>query len=329
MADKLRKNSALGRITALADHREFMIFYIIVLGVIGLAYAKPEFLSKPSLAAVMLSLTAQSIIAIGMTILLVSGTFDLSVGSTFALAGTVTAIWLKSGLPAPLAIGLGLGVGVLIGLINGLIITEIGINAFITTLGMMGLVRGLMMVVSGGRNISELPASFNALGQGELVPGVQNPILILVVLIVISDFLLRRSRFFRQSYYIGGNEAAAMLSGINVRRIKVFNFALVGFLAALGGIIITARLGSASTTAGKGLELKVISAAIIGGASLKGGAGTILGALLGAGLMSIIVSSITLLGIDPNWVDFVIGAALLLAVMADVTGRKARPAAGQ
>jgi len=329
MIDKLRNSAAIGRITALADHREFMIFYVIVLGVIGLAYAKPEFLSKPSLAAVMLSLTAQSIIAIGMTILLVSGTFDLSVGSTFALAGTVTAIWLKSGMPAPLAVGVGLGVGVLIGLINGLIITEIGINAFITTLGMMGLVRGLMMVVSGGRNISELPGSFNALGQGELIPGVQNPILILIVLIVVSDFLLRRSRFFRQSYYIGGNEAAAVLSGINVKRIKVFNFALVGFLAALGGIIITARLGSASTTAGRGLELKVISAAIIGGASLKGGAGTILGALLGAALMSIIVSSITLLGIDPNWVDFVIGAALLLAVMADVTGLKPQRATGQ
>jgi len=328
MADKLRDNSALRRIVALADRREFMILYIIVLGVIGLTYAKPEFLSKPSVAAVMLSLTATSIIAIGMTILLVSGTFDLSVGSTFALAGTVTAIWLKGGMPAPMAIGLGLGVGVLIGLINGLIITEIGINAFITTLGMMGLVRGLMMVVSGGRNISELPATFNALGQGELIPGVQNPIVISIVLIVVCDFLLRRSRFFRQSYYIGGNESAAILSGINVKRIKVFNFALVGFLAALAGIITTARLGSASTSAGNGLELKVISAAIIGGASLKGGAGTILGALLGAVLMSIIVSSITLLDIGTNWVDFVIGAALLLAVMADMTGRKTKAAPG-
>lgn len=328
MAGKLRDNSAFRRIVALADRREFMILYIIVLGVIGLTYARPEFLSKPSVAAVLLSLTAQSIIAIGMTILLVSGTFDLSVGSTFALAGTVTAIWLRSGLPVPAAVALGLGVGVLIGLINGLIITEIGINAFITTLGMMGLVRGLMMVVSGGQNISELPAGFNALGQGELIPGVQNPIVISIVLMVVSDFLLRRSRFFRQSYYIGGNERAAILSGINVKRIKVFNFALVGFLAALAGIIITARLGSASTTAGKGLELKVISAAIIGGASLKGGAGTIFGAFLGAVLMSIIVSSITLLGIDPNWVDFVIGAALLLAVMADVMGRKAQEPAG-
>ena len=328
MADKLRDNSVVRRIIALADRREFMILYIIVLGVIGLTYAQPEFMEGPSIAAVMLSLTAPSIVAIGMTILLVSGTFDLSVGSTFALVGTVTAIWLKAGMPVPMAIGLGLAIGLLIGLINGLIITEIGINAFITTLGMMGLVRGLMMVVSGGRNISDLPACFEALGQGELIPGVQNPIVISLVLIVVCDFLLRRSRFFRQSYYIGGNEPAAILSGINVKRIKVFNFALVGFLAALAGIISTARFGSASTNAGKGLELKVISAAIIGGASLKGGAGTILGALLGVVLMSIIVSAITMLGIDSTWDDFVIGAALLLAVMADVTGRKAQSATG-
>jgi len=324
MVDKRRDRTALKRIVALADRREFMILYIIVLGVIGLAYARPVFLKGSTIATVMLSLTDTSIIAIGMTILLVSGTFDLSVGSTFALAGTVTAIWLKSGMPPPMAIGLGLGVGVLIGLINGLIVTELGINAFIATLGMMSLVRGLVMVVSGGEGVKGLPAGFNALGQGELIPGVQNPIVISIVLIAVSDFLLRRSRFFRQSYYIGGNEAAAILSGINVKRIKVFNFALVGFLAALAGIISTARLGYASTTAGKGLELQVISAVIIGGASLKGGAGTILGALLGAVMMSIIVSSIILLDIGTNWVDFVSGAALLLAVMTDVTGRKAK-----
>lgn len=322
MSGKLSENAVVRRIVALTERREFMILYIIVLGVIGLAYAKGEFLSTTNIEAVMLSLSAQSIIAIGMTILLVSGSFDLSVGSTFALAGTVTAIWLRSGMPVGLAILLGLSVGVLIGLVNGLIITQIGINAFITTLGMMGLVRGLMMVVSGGRNISELPIAFKALGQGKMLLGIQNPIVISIVLVVISDFLLRRSRFFRQSYYIGGNEKAAILSGINVKRIKVFNFMLVGFLAALAGIIITSRLGSASTTLGKGLELKVISAAIIGGASLRGGAGTIAGAFLGAVLMSIIITSITLLGIDPNWGDFVTGAALLLAVMADVMSRR-------
>src|SRR5450759_4050745 len=177
----------------------------------------------------------------------------------------------------------------LIGFINGLVIAEVGINPFITTLGMMSLARGLLMVVSDGRNISGLPASFTAIGQGSLM-GIQYPIIISIVLVAIGDFLLRRSRFVRQNYYVGANEKAAVLSGINVKRLKVFNYVLTGFLAALAGIIVTARLGSASTSAGQGLELRVISAVIIGGASLKGGVGTIFGSFLGALLMSIIVS---------------------------------------
>lgn len=306
----------LRRLERITDHREFMIAYIILLGAIAVAYAIPEFLASQNLSAILLGLADQGIIAIGMTLLMVSGGFDLSVGSTMALSGVVTAIWLTLGLPVPLAIALGLAVGVLIGFINGLIIAEIGINPFITTLGMMSLARGLLMVVSDGKNISGLPESFTVIGQGSAF-GVQYPILISIALVALGDFLLRRNRFFRQNYYIGGNEKAALLSGINVKRMKIVNYVLTGFLAALAGIIITARLGSASTTAGKGLELRVISAVIIGGASLKGGVGTIAGSFLGALLMSIIVSSINLLGIELNWIDFVLGATLLMAVMAD------------
>ncbi|MHC4623418.1 MAG: ABC transporter permease [Planctomycetota bacterium] len=316
-----QKLPLFNRVTRITEFREFMILYIIVLAVVAMTYAVPQFLGRQNISAILLSLSDQSIIAIGMTILLISGGFDLSVGSTVALSGAVTAIWLGQGIPVPVAILLGLGVGVLIGLINGLIIAEIGINPFITTLGMMSLARGMLMVVTDGQNISGLPPSFTVLGQGSIF-GVQYPIIISLVLVIIGDFLLRRSRFFRQNYYIGGNEKAAILSGINVKRIKIFNYMLTGFLAALAGIIITARLGSASTTAGKGLELRVISAVIIGGASLRGGVGTVAGAFLGALLMSIIISSITLLDIALNWIDFAIGATLLLAVMADTLGRK-------
>ena len=313
--------SILARIMRITDHREFMIFYIIVLGIIAMAYAIPEFLSRQNTSAILLALADQGIIAIGMTLLMVSGGFDMSVGSTMALAGATTAIWLTLGLPVPVAILLGLSVGALIGTINGLIIAEVGINPFITTLGMMSLARGMLMVVSNGRNISGLPESFTAIGQGSVF-GIQYPIIISIVLVAVGDFLLRRSRFFRQNYYIGANEKAALLSGINVKKMKVFNYALTGLLAALAGIIITARLGSASTSAGKGLELRVISAVIIGGASLKGGVGTVFGSFLGALLMAIIVSSINLLGVELNWIDFVLGATLLLAVMADTFSQK-------
>lgn len=315
------KNNLVTRIIRVTDHREFMIFYIIVLGVIAMVYAIPEFLSRQNTSAILLALADQSIIAIGMTLLLVSGGFDMSVGSTMALAGATTAIWLTLGFPVPIAILLGLAVGVLIGAINGYIIAEVGINPFITTLGMMSLARGMLMVVSDGKNISGLPDSFTVIGQGSVF-GIQYPIIISIVLVAAGDFLLRRSRFFRQNYYTGANEKAAVLSGINVKKLKVFNYALTGLLAALAGIIITARLGSASTSAGKGLELRVISAVIIGGASLKGGVGTVFGSFLGALLMAIIVSSINLLGVQLNWIDFVLGATLLLAVMADTLSKR-------
>ena len=320
MGDKA-KNNLFTRIIRVTDHREFMIFYIIVLGVIAMVYAIPEFMSRQNTSAILLALADQSIIAVGMTLLLVSGGFDMSVGSTMALAGATTAIWLTLGFPVPIAILLGLAVGALIGAINGLIIAEVGINPFITTLGMMSLARGMLMVVSDGKNISGLPDSFTVIGQGSVF-GIQYPIIISIVLVAGGDFLLRRSRFFRQNYYMGANEKAAILSGINVKKMKVFNYALTGLLAALAGIIITARLGSASTSAGKGLELRVISAVIIGGASLKGGVGTVFGSFLGALLMAIIVSSINLLGVQLNWIDFVLGATLLLAVMADTISKR-------
>ena len=153
----------IGTIRRITEHREFMLIYIIVLSVIGLSYAAPEFLTKESFSAVLLSLSDQSMIAVGMTILLVAGAFDLSVGSTLALSGLVTAIFVTSGLPVPAAIAIGLATGTLIGAINGLIITQVGINPFITTLGMMSLLRGLVLVVSGGQNISNLPESFTCI----------------------------------------------------------------------------------------------------------------------------------------------------------------------
>jgi len=316
MTETTKRMPILARAARITDQREFMIAYIIVLGVIAMAYAVPEFLARQNVSAILLALADQSIIAVGMTLLLVSGGFDLSVGSTMALSGATTAIWLTLGLPVPLAIALGLAVGAMIGCINGLVIAEVGINPFITTLGMMSLARGLLMVVSDGRNISGLPPSFTAIGQGTVF-GIQYPIIISIVLVAAGDFVLRRSRFFRQNYYMGANEKAAILSGINTKRLKVFNYVLTGFLAALAGIIVTARLGSASTSAGQGLELRVISAVIIGGASLKGGVGTIAGSFMGALLMSIIVSSVNLLGVELNWIDFILGATLLLAVTAD------------
>ena len=322
----------------LTGFREFMLVVIILAGGMAMSFASPHFLTVGNFSAMLLGMSFEAIIAIGMTVLLVSGGFDLSVGSTMALSGAVSAICLVSGWPVVPAILAGLVVGAAVGVTNGLIIAKIGINPFITTLGIMGVVRGLLQVVvrsfSSGSNITGLPDSFNVIGQGKCLvledaatgqttfPGIQYPIIIALVLVIVADILLLKSRFLRQNYYIGGNEKAAILSGINVDRMKIFNYGLTGLLAALAGILLTARFGSATVTAGVGVELKVISAVIIGGASLSGGEGTVIGAFLGALLMSIIVSALTLLNVDASWTTLVIGGTLLVAVMIDTLSKK-------
>ncbi len=307
----------------LTSFREFMILAIVVAGCVLMWITTPIFMTFGNWSALLLQVSVECIVAIGMTILLVGGGFDLSVGSTFAFAGAVTAMAMSSGVPPWGALLVGLGAGTMIGFCNGFIIAKIGINPFVTTLAMMSMVRGMLLVITRGRNISGLPQSFRAIGQGN-VHGVQNPIWIALCMVLLGDILLRKSRFFRQNYYLGGNERAAMLSGIRIDRLKIFNYSLTGLLAAFAGIIMTARLGAASVTAGTGLELKVISAVIIGGASLKGGEGTILGSFLGSLLMGILVGALTILGVDVYWNTFVIGATLLLAVLIDTIGRYRR-----
>ena len=307
----------------IVKQREFMIFMIVTVLFIFMTFASPYFLTIPNLLAVMLGLSLEAIIAVAMVNLMVSGGFDMSVGSIVAFTGAVTAMLLRSGLPVVLAVFSGLIIGAAIGLFNGFIVAKVGINAFVTTLSSLSLFRGLTLIVTHGQNITGLPKSFKMIGQAKLL-GVQTPIIIAVVLLILGDVMLRRSRFFRQSYYIGGNEQAARLSGIPVDRMKMLAYTLTGLFAGISGIVMTARLGAASVTAGSGMELRVITAVIIGGASLNGGEGSILGAFLGTLLMAIITNALTLLGVDVYWQTFVIGATLLLAVLIDTLSKKNR-----
>jgi len=305
---------------SVTKQREFMIAMIVVLIAISMSFASPYFLYPENLMALLLGLSIEAIIAVAMTHLMVSGGFDMSVGSIVAFTGSATAMLLVSGVPVVIAVLIGLSIGALIGLFNGFIIAKLGINPFVTTLASLSLFRGLTLILTQGKNISGLPEDFNFIGQF-MTFGIQSPILIAFVLIVVGDLVLRRSRFFRQSYYIGGNEKAARLSGIPVDRMKILAYVLTGLFAALAGIVMISRLGAASTTAGTGLELRVITAVIIGGASLQGGQGTVLGAFLGSLLMGLITNALTLLGVDVYWQTFVIGATLLLAVLIDRFGK--------
>lgn len=301
--------------------REMLIFLIVLSVIIVLSLLTPIFLTKANIMAVLLGVSIESILAIGMTILMVSGAFDLSIGSILGLSGMVAGLLIRGGLPVALAIFLAVLVGALLGLINGIIIAKIGVNPFVTTLGMLSIARGLVYIVTQGQPVVGLPKSFTIIGQGYFL-GVQLPIWYMIITVILGDILLRKLRFLRQNYYIGGNEKSALLCGINVDGMKMFNYVLSGVLAAIAGIILTARVGTASVGAGQGVELKVISAVVIGGASLSGGEGTIIGAFLGSLLMQIISNALNLLGISVYWQQLVIGVVLVAAVIIDTLGKK-------
>lgn len=309
--------SVLSRLT---KQREFVVFLIVLVLFIGMSIASPIFLTIPNMLALLLSLSIDSIIAIGMALLMVSGAFDLSVGSQLGFIGVMVAMLLKAGVPTPIAVIIAIIIGAFIGFLNGLIVAKLKINAFITTLAMLNILRGITFALTQAKNIALLPDSFNAIGQARL-GGIQLPIFYAIILMIIGDIMLRNSRFFRQNYFVGGNEKAARLSGINVDRMLIVNYIIIAVLTAIAAVVFTSRLGAASVQSGTGLELRVITAVILGGASLKGGSGSILGAFLGVFLMALIYNALTLLGVDIYWQQLVVGLVLLIAVIIDTFGR--------
>ncbi len=311
----------LDKIKQLAAFREFILLLVIIAFAIIMALSSPIFLTRLNIEAIMLALSVEATIAVGMVILLISGGLDLSVGSTLAFVGVVTGLALNAGAGTLPSILIGLLAALGVGLINGSLVAKLKINPFITTLGTMITIRGLLLILAQGRAVLNLPKSFTVIGQGRLF-GIQYPIFILLILVIGGDQLLRNSRFFRQSYYIGGNENAARLSGINVDLVKIFNYCLVALLAGVAGLMITGRFGSSSLTVGSGIELRVITACIIGGASLSGGEGSVLGAFLGALFMGMLANALNLLGVDVYYQSFITGLILILAVVFDVLNER-------
>jgi len=319
MTQSNRFAQTLRSITA---YREFILVLVLFVMTLLMTLVSPVFLSKANVEAILLSLSVEATIAVGMVILLIAGGLDLSVGSTLAFTGVVAGLCLTVlKLPAPLSIFIGLVAALLIGAVNGLLISKLKINPFIATLGMQITVRGLTLVLASGKAVLNLPPAFTVIGQGRLF-GIQYPIYVMLVLVIVFDILMRNMRFFRQMYYIGGNEKAARLSGINVDWVQVFNYCLVGVLAGIAGLMITARFGSSSLTVGSGVELRVITATIIGGASLSGGEGSVFGAFLGALFMGVLANALNLLGVDVYWQNFVTGLILIIAVVVDVLNER-------
>jgi ribose transport system permease protein len=297
-----------------------LVAMIVVIGV-ALHLITGRFFTTPNLNAISLGFATSAIIVFGMTAALVSGGFDLSVGSVFALGGVTVATALRADLSIPVAMACGVGVGVLAGLVNGLLITKVQINPFITTLGMMGIARGISLAVTEGSTLAGLPKEFYVFGQGT-TQNIPNLILIGLFTIFIGDLLMRRSSAFRQIYYVGGNEEAARLSGINVDRVKLGVYFLSGMLAALAGVMSVSRFTVADPGTGMGEELRIIAACIIGGCSLRGGKGTVIGGLFGLIFVGEINNGLILLRVPVYWQQLSMGVVLLLAVGFDTLSQR-------
>jgi ribose transport system permease protein len=277
----------------------------------------PHFLTVSNLLNVAQQTAINAIIAVGLTFVIVSGGIDLSVGSIVALSGVVLASLLQQGVAFPIAILAGLGVGLGCGLVNGLLITLGRLPPFIATLGMMSIVRGGGLQFTEGRPISGFSDAFRWIATGD-VAGVPAPVLLMLAVYGVAHFTLRRTTFGRYVYAIGGNEEAALLSGVDVRWNKTAVYALSGGLSALAAVVLTARLNSGQPIAGLNYELDAIAAAVIGGASLLGGQGSVVSTLIGALILGVLRNGLNLIGVSSFVQQIVIGAVIILAVLVDM-----------
>ena len=303
--------------------RETVIVFLILAGIAAAAAAYPRsFPTWPNFTALLRNMALDGVMACGMVVLMVSGVFDLSIGSMFSMAGVLTGWMMTSArVPVPAAIFAGLAIATLGGALNGWMVAKVKVNALIATLGTMQVFRGVAVLV-GGPGIANLPGDFSRLGQAEWL-GLQSPIWLMFGVAAAGQFLLAKTRFFRRYYYIGANSKAALLSGISVDRMQIVAFALMGFLAGLAGMAFAARVGTAASTSGDGAELRIITAVILGGASLSGGRGTVWGTLAGVLFISLINNIMIFARLSPEWQSIVIGCVLVVAVAMDrLLGRK-------
>lgn len=321
----------------LKTHR--MILLALAILMVALSLLHPNFFTRGNLLDIVRVVSINGIIAVGMTMVLLTGGIDLSVGSTFALCGAVAASMINGAysdyptssllkLPVVAAVLAGLAVGALMGLMNGLMVTGMRIEPFIATLAMMSFGRGLTYLYTGGYpiNFKPMPVDFAWLGQGYIF-NVPAPTLFFVLCVAAGGFLLRYTGFGRSLFAVGGNRQAALLSGISVKRNICLTYVLTGVLAALAGIIMASRVASASPVAGKGLEMDVIAGVVIGGTLQSGGRGSIFGTLIGVFIFGVIENGLNIMGVPTYYKLIIKGLVIILAVgYNSFAPRKARRA---
>ncbi|MFC1465153.1 MAG: ABC transporter permease [Candidatus Brachytrichaceae bacterium NZ_4S206] len=303
-----------------------IILVLLVLGLV-LSQSSSAFLTSDNIFNILRNNADIAIAALGVTLVILAGGIDLSIGSTMAFSGLIaamavslggtTAYQLPSfGLPPAIAFALGVLAGATVGLVNGLLVVRLKVVPFIATLGMLGVVRGLVVGLTSGQTVRNFPQEFIALGQGYIGP-VPVPVIFLIVLAIAVAIFLSYHVWGTYIYAIGGNETSAMLTGLPVNRVKLLTYVLSGALAGVGGVLVVARLGVSAPTQALGYELFVIASAVIGGVSLSGGRGTVLGAVLGAILIGVLNNALVLLRVESYWQQAFTGGIILLSALID------------
>ena len=289
-----------------------LLFAIVLLGIVMQLYF-PRFLSGRNMEVMFTNFVSEGIMALGMTIIMITGGIDISVAATLQFSAIIVAMLLKAGVPVPAAIALTLVLASLVGVVNGTLTNTFKVHPFIITMATLLTLRGVDLVITKGTSISGLPESFTFLGQDKFI-GIRISLLIFFFLALIVGDAVRNHRFLQQAYFIGGNRRAARMSGVKVEHFLLFAFILNAFLAGIAGILVCAQYGAASVSYGQNAELRVIAATAIGGTSFSGGSGTITGTVLGVIFLAMIYNAFNMTGINTYWQDVAIGVMLLAAV---------------
>jgi ribose transport system permease protein len=313
--------------------QRFLAFAALIVIVIVFSLLSPNFLQFDNVVGILIATTVNGILALGVTFVIISGSIDLSVGTVMTLSAVMTAVFITLWqLPVPVGIVAGIVTGGLAGLVNGVLVAKLKIPSFIATLGMLNVAKGLALVISGLKPIyfNDTP-EFNraAMGSvvGGIVPGLEIPNLVMVLFAcaLVASLILSKTILGRFTFALGSNEEAARLSGVNVDAWKMAVFTVCGLFSGIAGVLIGARLNSAQPSLGQGYELDAIAAAVIGGTSLSGGEGSILGTVIGAFIISTLTNGLRILSVPQEWQTVVTGGIVIVAVYLDIVRRRQRP----
>lgn len=293
------------------------LFIVILLAVI-MGFLSPVFFTVNNIMNVLRQVCVATIVACGFSMILGLGDIDLSVGSTMGLTGIVMAMLMVRGVPVVLAILAGVVLGVLIGVVNAFFITRFGLVAFIVTMATQQVIRGSCYLITGMLPITNLPESFVVIGQG-YVGAIPIPVFIMILMVAVSWILINRTKFGRYLLAMGGNPQAALVSGINIVKIRYQAFMLSGAIASIAGLMLTSRAASAQPSAGLNMEMDAIAASVIGGTAMNGGKVNMIGAFFGALLVGVVNNGLNLMGVDSNWQTVSKGILIIIAVVLDVS----------